>query len=379
MKRLFVFLLVLCMSTFLMAASNTATINQSGNTHEADVTQSGSDNSATVIQGSGNGNELGSPDAGDPGIGAYGESDDLSKAKGLVQSGDNNVAYISQLGNNNAIQQFRQLRGVLNSVQQIGNANDISVLQAGGNNVVGQASSEYNSLEQVGNGNDATIGQSGNNNKLAVFYQLNDDNYANINQVGDNNYIASATQKPLGGSPANNSLTILQDGNNNRIDNAGEEGIDILGSITQDGDQNRASMQLSRTAAFGDIDQIGDDNRATITINKSYIGNSNSGDIDQLGNGNVATQVISQVDPGITSSNNTMTTFQSGDGNDADILVLGSDNQATINQTGIGGHIADITQSGDLNIASISSDGSGHVGSIVQTGNQNNALITQQP
>lgn len=363
-KLVFLFTMVLAVS-MVMAQGNSSTIKQVGNDDKADVTQVGFQNTAKVLQTGGNGNLLGAVKAGDPGIEL---GSDLSQAKGLVQVGSNNIASAIQKGNANKIQQFREIRNVFNSYFQKGDNNNFAIEQVGDNNVVGQALYEYDALEQVGNWNSADLYQKGNENKISIFYQHGLGNEAIIHQVGDDNKINSASQKPV--SPAdnaNNSLVILQQGNNNLIDNAGEDGTNIEGDILQKGDRNYASMQLSRTYAFGDIDQIGNDNRATLTINESYIGNNNSGVIYQRGDFNTAKAVVGQSNPLTIASDITMDISQIGYDNDANILSEGWWNNATISQKG-DNNIGSINQLGDLN-----------VGAIMQTGNSNFASVVQRP
>lgn len=363
-KLIFLFAMVFAIS-MAMAQSNFSTVTQTGNNHKADVTQFGSLNKAKITQENGNGNRLGAPLLTDPGVNVGGEVDDLSKAKGLVQEGNENVANITQQGSNNAIQQFREIKDVFNSVYQKGDGNNIVIKQVGNSNVLGQDIYEYNSIGQYGEDNVANILQNGGENKLYKFHQSGDGNNADIDQIGYRNKIKAASQSPIGGV-ASSRLKIMQDGNDNEITGAGEEGSNIKGDIFQDGNSNRAFMNLSRTDTYGDIDQIGNDNKATLTINKSFIGDGNWGKIYQDGNSNEANIMVGQNDPLTTSADNTMQIEQDGSFNNAEIFVEGSLNVAKIFQT-----------AGNSNVASVSSIGNSNVGLIYQTGSSNVASVTQ--
>lgn len=384
MKKLILnFLAIILWVGFTYAQNNTASIIQTSNASKADVTQTGSTNSSTVLQNGGDNNRLGSPILGDPGINVGSEVDNLNLAKGLVQEGNNNTFGLTQTGNLNVVQQFRQLRGVYNSVYQHGNFNQFTIGQVGDGDVVGQAVYEYNSLEQVGDNNIASVNQSsGNSNRLSVFYQHGNSNSADIDQVGNNNNISVATQENLGvPTTTNNILTIYQNGNSNTISQAGEMGDNIHGSVNQLGNNNSAFMQLTHTNAYGDINQNGDHNTASVTINMSYVGNANSGTIHQTGDYNNAVELVSQVTPNVNSSNNTMSTTQDGDYNYSSIIVRGSNNLATISSTGshngISGVPILINQDGLNNASTITQNSDSNAASVIQTGNNNVGSVVQ--
>lgn len=352
-------------------AQNTVNLTQVGDNHKADVTQSGNvGNSAVILQNGGNGNRLGSPKTGDPGLNAWGETDDITKAKGLVQEGDRNKADITQTGDMNVIQQFRGLRSVFNSVYQKGNDNDIKLAQIGSNNVIGQYGTEYFGIDQRGNGNHADILQQGNANKLVNFFQLNDGNQADIDQVGNQNIINSATQQKLANvSPTKNILKVLQNGNSNSAA-LNELGDNINGDINQQGNGNDAQIQLTHSFAYGDVDQIGNSNKATITINQSYIGNSNRGVVYQSGNSNVATEAIGQRNSALSSHDNIMEVSQSGDLNNANILAEGNFHKAYLEQSGNSNKAKVEQAGGNSNVAKLKQS-EGANADILQSGSEN--------
>ena len=330
--------------------NNVASQDVSGNDQFTSIVQKGSGNFANTKQ-TGGSNTTSIRQIGDDNvIGLKGTVD----AIGAEQNGIENKLDVLQQGNRNIVTQYRPEKDVYSSIKQVGERNEMDIDQIGHDNVVGLGSYPYDGIDQNNNDNYASIQQMGNSNKVGRFYQKGSENSAYITQDGNGNEIKAASQKLLGSEPAGNSLILDQLGNDNTIEGANEEGKDIIGSVLQQGNDNRAYLQLSRTSAFGDIDQIGEDNDASLTINKTYIGEGNKGVIAQTGNGNKGTEYVGQTDPATTSANNAMSITQSGDLNVADIWLEGSFNNATIHQTLTIGANASISQMGNNNTSTIS-------------------------
>ncbi|GAB4328266.1 MAG: hypothetical protein Kow0037_02450 [Calditrichia bacterium] len=369
--------IVLCIG-LAFAQNNTASVQQiNGNNNQLDATQTGSLNTATLTQ-DGNENLIGKPT----------ETD----AKGVVQEGNENTINVLQQGDRNIIQQYRPEKNVFNSLYQKGDKNLFDIQQLGNDNVIGQGSYPYHGIEQVGNLNNAYFIQDGDRNKIGRFHQNDELNEARISQLGNDNVVDGAAQIILGTGPAANYLEINQSGNGNVVSQAHQEGVSIEGYIDQTGDNNRASLELSRTDAFGDIDQVGDRNKATVSVWKSGIGDRNSGVISQTGNDNEASQYVRSHSS--VSHDNEMVTVQTGDQNYAYTHIKGSENLAQISQDGNendakieqegennnhgtwhnAGYVT-IEQTGNLNDAQLKQNGSDNEEIIIQRGNENSAIL----
>lgn len=328
MRKLFALLTIVLFAGFMMAQSNTATVQQTGDNQNANVSQVGSVNKSTVTQFTDN---SGAQQSDVIQSGVQNESWVTQNQTGGGSNTPANTAYIKQIGNNNFGYQFENAPGYNSGQTQ-------SAEQYGSDNTLNQTISQGYTTGQISyqNGNHDIATQNHNS-----AYQ-----FSNIQTWGD----YSEAHQTADGTKAN--LHIAQYG----------------------GNYNYAKQNFSGNFAFvpgntGDIIQNGAGNSAYQTLTGTE---HNSMDLVQTGNNNYSDQVQ-------TGDNNTSSTIQTGNTDQAISYqydgVVG--NTAAISQTGGNTNYGYINQTGDSNNASITSDGSNHYGSITQTGGMNEAVVTQ--
>jgi trimeric autotransporter adhesin len=355
----------------------------------------------------------------------------------VLQDGDDNLAYIEQLGED-----------IFTQVNQFGNGNEVRVNVADG--ATSPSTLTALSFTLDGNQNSRDIYQNGNFN-VATLTQIGDANNAFISQIDDENFAsviqgteltpcdnctASITQNGVGNgkptafdgsihssifqvgtfnnatisqtfddnsakiaqgtelTPCDNCVaTIIQSGNGNgAVDpitgdprtSIFQVGIFNIANITQVGDGNAA--EISQGTVFGcdhctaSITQNGDgngiDNPDFGGIGTRIVqeGSNLNANITQIGNGNLALIDQSNLTAGALTTANII---QNGYDNSASISQAGFNNTGFINQTG-NNNYGSITQVGDGLNAQINQNGSGNQALIVQNGsNAPPVVITQ--
>ena len=185
----------------------------------------------------------------------------------------------------------------------------------------------------------------------------------------------------------NNTLDIIQDGEDNLIAGVGSTSTnivnaDIIGNdnnntMTQRGDNNVILFDMVGHSNTTVIDQGGstgaDDNRLEFDI----VGNSNTFNATQKHNNGVGTNGH-YVGVDIDGSNNNVLTSQLNDGDKKAFLsVQGDDNDIDLYQQGAGSHYAEIAVGSDQTVA-ITQDGTGnHNASVNMTGHSATLNLTQ--
>jgi trimeric autotransporter adhesin len=267
----------------------------------------------------------------------------------VLQDGNDNVAYIEQLGEN-----------ISTKVQQFGNENEVRINVADG--VTPPSAFTESTFPFDGNLNRRDIYQDGERNAVALT-QIGDLNEASITQIGiANKAVVGQVSSPT--IAFNNVATITQSGNENfaSVTQGTEFGLgcdNCTATITQTGNNN-GEPTLPDGTILTSIFQTGTDNVATIT---------------QSGNANNA-KIAQGTEFGQDCDNCTATITQTGDGNGVidpitgepgtTIFQAGNDNRATITQAGYG-NAAEISQGAVSGCENC-------VATITQVGNDNGVV-----
>jgi len=151
-----------------------------------------------------------------------------------VGGSSGNVAFVTQVGQNNAVEVMQQGNSNLVMSQQSGSSNEFISNQSGDRNKIINTS--------IGKANEVSNVQSGDDNKIIEFTGGRD-NKVSIEQQGDNNIASSTT---VG---SNYDISIKQDGDNNKVwglhlGNA-QGGADQPTQIIQNGDGNELYTELN--------------------------------------------------------------------------------------------------------------------------------------
>ena len=273
---------------FQEGTGNIASQVQEGIGNEAYITQIGNDNYAGNFDWAGQWQSGGD---GWTGIGNYNYSEiwQEGNANRAAQTtvgddnatvGDDNEAYITQIGNNNdaGFWGISELWGGTDAMfnagqRQFGNDNIASIYQEGSYN---RALQRQNTFETPGDENTAYIEQHGTNSGNSPWgfdvvgagqKQFGNNNYASIYQNGWENYAYS-----------------IQTGNWNTVFQS-QTGEYNYGIATQTGDGNSISQDQDGNYNRSIATQTGDGN----WISQSQAGNWNYSIVTQTGNGNAAT------------------------------------------------------------------------------------------
>ncbi|KAA3610556.1 MAG: hypothetical protein DWQ05_21280 [Calditrichaeota bacterium] len=331
MKNLFfVFIAILLCAGLTFAQTNNATVNQTGDENDGDVTQTGATNTATVDQ--------------------YGK----------------NLAEVDQTGTSNNAD-------VDQGTAAVPRSNNHPPAYVGDH--------EWGAwIEQVGNTNTAVIDQQGNSGS-ADIYQLGNLNegYQEINtfasgatsttrkgldidQIGDENW---ANQKTVAsfGSFGIKKMYVDQIGDNNLADQYSKGGMQSTMEIRQEGNGNDYTVDVSATGKPSPL--------AMSFVDKP------AGDFTQYQNGRFSTASIDILgDDNHTAQYQEYTVWSTSGANYAEIDILGDFNNAAQGQIGEN-NTATIDMVGDANVGAISQTGSSHIGDITQTGNNNTSSVIQ--
>ena len=209
--------------------------------------------------------------------------------EGLVAT---TTTYTSSISNAQTTQ-ISTSRAVTNSgngiyIQQIGDSNELTIVQAGDNNLVAGAGSTTNSLvdaEIVGDNNITTLDQTGTNNVM-LFDITGDFNTTTVDQGGTTSADDNRAEFDVNGDF--NTTSITQNHNNGVGTNGHYVGLDL------DGDTNNVlTSQLNDGDKKAFISVQGDDNNIDLYqqgVGSHYseisVGSDQTVDITQDGSGN---------------------------------------------------------------------------------------------
>jgi hypothetical protein len=342
-------------------------------------------------------------------------------ASAAFASGVGNEAYVDQMGDGNTFAGTQT--GNYNNVANAStHASQDSSAGIGGNTLTTNQTGNYNSIGvnwygtglpvvQSGNSNTATITQTGSgagadgHNALRELFQYGPGNSLNLSQNGDNNLVASTYQYGLYGG-GQNSATIVQSGNNNgwslTLARTPQFVLsDTYGfaktwggnsALNQTGLWNYANLQFTGNGNGFDVAQWGSNNSATqVTTaagsDNNYFGLSQTGSHQTVsnsvaGDGNVLLAKQGDQASYYTSQYNTVSWSQSGNGNWAESLQLGSNNLLQGYQIGGDSNQTYSSQIGDRNTVSAYQNGTGNLFTVNQgvtgsPGNDNVAYAAQ--
>ncbi len=352
-------------------------------------------------------------------------------AAGSAYAGDNNTAYIEQIGTGNSANVNQATGPGDNDVGTMaGDNNDFNFSNAGCCNANNRFNNDVAKAEQIGDGNWMNIGvgnlsnnnligdaqQQGNDNRLLIVQNgsrtgtittvLQDGNVnsAVLTQNGNNNTITNVRMTGDDNGYTNTlslaagrfaSLRIRQSGNSNEVSNATLEGNNNrqipsnltapLLDINQDGDGNAAfGNMLGSDGNFLNINQVGNDNDAGVDQGTSIASTGNDADVDQLGDGNY---VRVDQDGSFNTANLSFTGNDNGSlgftgGGDAAGLGLTQGNVIQDSSSAASGNTIDYTVLGNANLFAFSQIGggntiSGTVGSGMADSDNNEVAVLQ--
>ncbi len=251
------------------------------------------------------------------------------------------------------------------TVDQVGNQNEVTitqVYQAGGS----------------GDDNEAFATQTGDNNAATGLNQRGAGNWYEIVQTGDNNLVDRyPNQGSTQGGSYDGYISIKQLNDDNKVWDADQAGSENSLTVTQrGGDIVNVEAQISPEGGVGNtivIDQFGGGNAVgEFSSNGSGAyqeGEENSMDITQEGGAKAG---IASVYVSGATEKFFRSTVEGGQG----LIQLGDDNMLNIDQDGAS-TVGFVIQKGDMNEASVYQTGDYHTATVSQAGNSNEAAITQ--
>lgn len=324
------------------ANANQAAIQQGdegvgGLNNRAEINQRGSGNEALIKQG---------------GLGAgytYANEED-GRMDGLIQ----------QTGRNNTAETVQGEIDKSITIQN-GNGNQAYVNQTpttnpGGDDRLGRQSfvkqdgaSNFAKVYQEGNYGDSSVDQSGNFNDADVAqYGVSD--VSNVRQDGNSNE-ATVTQR----------------------------GARAVSDVDQDGNRNTASITQRGDDVLSLVDQNGNNNEATVRQRNGSDGSTS--DVDQDGNRNYASveQSAKNADSFIVTSGNNNDVTVSQDGRRA-VSIVGQGDVPFIAPNGTAtNNSVEVTQEGKNVVSLVGQDGSNNKATVTQTGDRSTALYRPEP
>lgn len=369
------------------AQSNTANVDQTGNSNEATATQSQSSGSTADIDQSGDDNEATAIQIGGANSATINQSGaDGGNTVSSTQTGTNTLIATQSIGGNGLTssqtgagnfaeveQRTSTTRGGAPTggheadITQNGAGNEISLRQSFGSNSQGPAGAHEATLNQQGDGN--LIGgevdddlvpsvQDSRSERIAFVDQVGDNNEArftnganlDIDQIGDGNFATSS-----GGG----TIVINQDGDDNDAINQGNNA-----TILQTGDLNYARSKADQNSHTTSQTQTGSSNssdffgfRSQNNLSTSVqIGDWNKNSVNWNENGANTTTIDQSSAVGITEAEGNFASVEFDDpqgsstGNTVDVDQTGLSNSATVFMN-TGGNTADVMQSGNSNTA----------------------------
>lgn len=359
-----------------------------GTSNTSEIDQQADDNVATVNQ------TQASQSAADIRQGRVGLSDSGNNNARVTQRGDGqNTAFIDQVGTgrdnlgylptgnyngpvlpNNQQEQFATIRQTNNNAG--GDANQAAIIQ-GGTDVGGL--NNVAEIEQRGSGNEALIKQGSVGQGYSYATEEDGRMYGQILQTGRNNtaetYQGEIDKSVTTQNGNRNQAYVLQSPTTNP---GGDDRLGRQSFVSQDGDDNLATVFQEGNYGDSQIAQTGDNNDSDV---KQY-GVSDVSTIRQDGNRNEAnvTQRGDRADSDIDQdgNRNLATVLQRGN----DVLSVieqdGNNNEADVTQrNGSDGSTSDIDQDGNRNYALVDQSGRDADSFIITDGNNNDVYVDQ--
>ena len=238
-----------------IGTGNYSQIDQFWGSNDAAVTQDGSDNDVLIshrgtFDSEASVTQIGSENDADILDGGQGTGPNTGTSSSIYQSGDNNIATITQFADDNSASSW--VSGNDNEVLQTQSSADNGqrVEITGDNNV-------YTVDQEVGSGNRLYVNSRGTGPGDNSSYAYDSDFTAT--QSGSNNLVSGS----MGGT--NNSLTITQMGDNNMV--SGGLGLWDAAGFTIEGSNNVAVIDQQSNGNSAVLSTMGDGNTATITQN----------------------------------------------------------------------------------------------------------------
>jgi hypothetical protein len=155
--------------------------------------------------------------------------------------------------------------GEIIELDQVGNDISAVITQEGSSDLIARVVGKVQvPFLQEGGSLDAHMSQKGKKNKIQGA-QIGAEMGLDVNQIGKGNQ-ANLLQTGLGDvSGFSNSMSLYQEGNDNRVLKQFQRGAYLSGTIEQIGDKNKAIQVLRGTSpngVVGEIEQIGNNNTA---------------------------------------------------------------------------------------------------------------------
>ncbi|MCZ4368532.1 hypothetical protein [Sulfitobacter dubius] len=409
---------------------NTLAIEQIGgnlagdSTPDRTITQNGNDNEIDLFQENlGGTNRIGSGAAiqGNPigqGVDQIGDNNKLDVSQSgasldvfdIQQTGgaanDSNITTITQTGSRQTVSNINQtFDGYGNS-----DANEITILQSGKLNLIGNTSSgprsDGSGITQIGNGNSATVDQSGNSQSVYTLKQQD-------TKSGSGSNIATITQSGNVGTAGGSRVQLVDQYNYGSLDNT----LSITQEVTGNGNNGKGAFSSDGPAALVTEVQLGNQSFAKQTGGGNDLTYSTEGEANKFGFLQAGfSNMIDSVSNGIgqevairqTGSDNETYGVQTGshnsagiemdgnrnfvdfsqdstagaisDGNKLAIMIAGHDNELTSTQTGLN-NMAGLDVTGNRNHLDVDqrSAAGGNTMNVMIAGNDNNNYPTTNP
>lgn len=294
---------------------------------------------------------------------------------------ESNITTITQTGSGQTVSNIKQTFDGYSS----SDANEITILQSGALNLIGNTSSGPRSdggITQIGNGNAATVDQSGNSQSVYILKQQDTKSGAGSN-------IATVTQSGSVGTALGNRVQLVDQYNYGFLDNT----LSITQAVTGNGNNGEGAFDGSGPAILvtGGLllsnqsfaGQSGSGNDLTY----STVGEANKFGFLQQGTGNTIDSVSNGVGQEVairqTGSDNETYGIQTGSHNSAGIQMDGNRNFVDFFQDSTAGAIADgnklaIVIAGDDNELTSRQAGLNNEASLDVTGNRNHLDVDQR-
>ena len=294
---------------------------------------------------------------------------------------DSNVTAITQTGSRQTVSNIKQTFDGYSS----SDANEITILQSGRLNLIGNTSSgprsDGSGITQIGNGNSATVDQSGNSQTVYTLKQQD-------TKAGSGSNIATITQSGNVGTANGSRVQLVAQYNYGALDNT----LSITQVVTGNGDNGKGAFSgavtlgvtggllLSNQSFAG---QSGSGNDLTY----STVGEANKFGFLQQGLGNIIDSVSNGVGQEVairqTGSDNETYGIQTGSHNSAGIQMDGNRNFVDFSQDSTAGAIADgnklaIMIAGHDNELTSIQTGLNNMAGLDVTGNRNHLDVDQR-
>ncbi len=325
MKKHLIQLLLLLFAGLLLAAGNSADVDQTNDYNDASVVQTGNNNIADVDQ-----------------VSTATTSSEGNIAE-ITQASSNNDFTVDQTGKSNVAIMSNQVRnGAVSKVYQNGVDNRAEAELKSSGFLTGKSFTSFQ--EQIGNHNVTSRIRMDGINSSTYNFQFGDYNHSHTSILGNNNWIL-VTQGVSFAAADHNYVYSETEGNNN----------DVI------------------------VDQVGDFNRTIIV--QEFQSNTSIVDLDQTNGSNATIKQNSlKMDKNyqnvvkLNQTNSSFATINQGGSNGGGYNVVKGLGTAEFGQS-LNGSILDIDQIGNHNVVSLYQDDG--IATVSQTGNSNDVIIHQ--